>query len=405
MKKIEKIYFALLLIFTCLLNGCVLTLALISRAEAYKAMEDKLLAQQQIFAETLAENITAVSASRPQALQSLYEVTAQQWSREGVFFAVKKSGEIQYSNLPQPDMPLPEMPPQGQRTFAILRSGAQRYFYVVSAFSAADLICAFPIEPFFTAWQKTMWIFQGAALGVSVLLGIALWALCRGSLLLQAAAQEKQNLVDNLSHELRTPLTAIAGYADYMQRAELSEEEKYEATDTIISEAKRLQTMADKLLQMSAARTQNLVFETVQAYDLLANVQRILQPKAQASAVAVSVFCEEDQTVFCVPDLMESLLVNLADNAIKACEKGGAVTLRAAQSGITVTDNGCGMSEQTLAHLGEPFYRADKARARADGGAGIGVSLCFEIARTHKMKLHFVSQPQKGTQAVLTFTR
>ena len=71
---------------------------------------------------------------------------------------------------------------------------------------------------------------------------------------------------------------------------------------------------------------------------------------------------------------------------------------------FVVTDDGRGMDRETLAHLGEPFYRADKARSRAEGGAGLGVSLCFAIARRHGAQLEFESQPGRGTRATVTFT-
>ena len=106
--------------------------------------------------------------------------------------------------------------------------------------------------------------------------------------------------------------------------------------------------------------------------------------------------------------LLESLLVNLCDNGAKACAPGGQVELAAAAAAdggctLTVRDNGCGMDADTLARLGQPFFRADKARARADGGAGLGVTLCYRIAAAHGAELTYSSRPGAGTAAAVRF--
>lgn len=106
--------------------------------------------------------------------------------------------------------------------------------------------------------------------------------------------------------------------------------------------------------------------------------------------------------------LLESLLVNLLDNAVKACEAGGRVTLGAQADAhsvrLWVQDTGCGMDRETLAHIGDPFYRPDKARSRRQGGAGLGLALCFAIAKAHGARLTFSSRPGHGTTASVLFT-
>ena len=106
--------------------------------------------------------------------------------------------------------------------------------------------------------------------------------------------------------------------------------------------------------------------------------------------------------------LLESLMVNLADNAVKACGPGGSVRLCARRETgrlmLTVQDTGRGMDAETLAHIGEPFYRPDKARSREQGGAGLGLALCFQIAQSHGAALSFTSAPGAGTTAAVIFT-
>lgn len=106
--------------------------------------------------------------------------------------------------------------------------------------------------------------------------------------------------------------------------------------------------------------------------------------------------------------LLESLLINIINNAIEACFYNGEITLSmkttAEKTRLQIKDNGCGMKKAELEKLGEPFYRVDKARSRHNGGAGLGVALCYQIASLHEATLHYSSVPQKGTLVTLEFT-
>ena len=102
--------------------------------------------------------------------------------------------------------------------------------------------------------------------------------------------------------------------------------------------------------------------------------------------------------------LLSMLFDNLADNAIKACAAGGRVVLRCVGNSASVEDNGKGMTEEELLHITEPFYRTDKSRSRAEGGAGLGLALCKNIAEAHGAKLRFESEKGKGTEIFIDFT-
>lgn len=225
---------------------------------------------------------------------------------------------------------------------------------------------------------------------------------------LRETARRKQQLVDNVAHELRTPLTAVGGYAEYIQRAELSEEEKYEAAQYIVEEANRLAVMSERLLQMAALRGEQAAREPVDVPALLEKAARTVAPKAAARGVALEPVQADACTVQGEAALLESLMVNLADNAVKACGPGGSVRLCARRETgrlmLTVQDTGRGMDAETLAHIGEPFYRPDKARSREQGGAGLGLALCFQIAQSHGAALSFTSAPGAGTTAAVIFT-
>jgi signal transduction histidine kinase len=98
------------------------------------------------------------------------------------------------------------------------------------------------------------------------------------------------------------------------------------------------------------------------------------------------------------------LFYNLAENALKACSDGGHVVLSCHGNTATVKDNGKGMTAEQMARVTEPFYRTDKSRSRADGGAGLGLALCKRIADAHGAEMKFSSRLGEGTEVSLTFT-
>jgi signal transduction histidine kinase len=126
---------------------------------------------------------------------------------------------------------------------------------------------------------------------------------------------------------------------------------------------------------------------------------------AKARERAVELVCEtEEATVRGNALLLSMLFDNLADNALKACAAGGRVVLKCAENSASVEDNGKGMSEEEILHITEPFYRTDKSRSRAEGGAGLGLALCKNIADAHGAKLRFESKTGKGTKVFFDFT-
>lgn len=224
---------------------------------------------------------------------------------------------------------------------------------------------------------------------------------------LKDAADKKQQFVDNFAHEIRTPLTAIYGYAEYMQKAALSEDDRLSALDYIMSESRRLQTVAFQLLELANLQNNQITFEELKVSSLFETVNQTLHGKLEEKDVQIE-FRIEIETIhgdFC---LMESLLINLIDNAIKACTKGGHIIVSAAKEAgrktICVRDNGKGMTPEVLSQITEPFYREEKSRNRSDGGAGLGLALCKQIALSHNAELSFNSDPGEGTTAKITFT-
>jgi signal transduction histidine kinase len=220
---------------------------------------------------------------------------------------------------------------------------------------------------------------------------------------LEENAERKQMLVDNMAHELRTPLTVIRGYAEYLERAEVGEEERALAANYIVSEAERLTKMSEILLDTAYIRENPPEMSLLSLDKVLHSTAQRLASKAKEKKIEI--ICETEEVTLNGNVLLLSMLFdNLVDNAVKACEEGGRVILRCLPTSASVEDNGKGMSEEELLRITEPFYRTDKSRSRAEGGAGLGLALCKNIAEAHGACLRFESKIGKGTKVFFDFT-
>ena len=135
---------------------------------------------------------------------------------------------------------------------------------------------------------------------------------------LEDAAEQKQQFIDNFSHELRIPLTAIYGYAEYIQKALMSEEERYECTQFIMSECSRLQNMAYQLLDMALLRREEMKDSNCSVKELFAESEKIMYMRALEKNIRLTYVLSQN---YVVRGNMEQLLIltnNLIDNAIKA---------------------------------------------------------------------------------------
>lgn len=224
---------------------------------------------------------------------------------------------------------------------------------------------------------------------------------------LNEAARQKQQFVDNFAHELRTPLTAIYGYAEYVQKAVITEEDRIMSCGYIMSECKRMENMAYQLLDLAMMRNHEIKKEKIEIQVLLDAVKNTVRRKAFQKEITVS-YSREADCITGNAELLESLLVNLIDNAIKASKPKDCIEVKAYQKDnfiiLSVRDCGKGMTEKQLRHVKEAFYRADKSRSRKEGGAGLGLSICEQIAELHDAYLELNSGPMEGTEAKVIFT-
>ena len=211
---------------------------------------------------------------------------------------------------------------------------------------------------------------------------------------LEKATQQQKDFTASFAHELKTPLTSIIGYADTLRSRKLPEAQQFEAANFIFTEGRRLETMSHSLLRLFSLENEAPKMQRFSALSLAKSVEEsIAYPLRQRQLVLE--LRVEDEWVTGERSLLEILLYNLLDNARKASNPGSKITLLGTK--VPVGYWGRGIPPEALSHITEPFYMVDKSRARAEGGAGLGLALSKRIAELHGAKLHYESIVDRGT--------
>jgi len=225
---------------------------------------------------------------------------------------------------------------------------------------------------------------------------------------LEEEVVQKQQFVDNFAHEIRTPLTSIYGYAEYMQKAPLDEKETIESAQYIMDEADHMKRLADTLLDLAMLRYYVPAKSKISIPELFEDIRQTMKKSFHEHNVQLNCSSKVD-VLEGERDLIKSLLLNLCSNALKACSPNkGIIRLEADNLDgnivISVIDNGCGIPEENIPEVTEPFYRVDKARSREQGGVGLGLALCKQIAYVHDGEMTVESIVDAGTRVKITFT-
>ena len=218
---------------------------------------------------------------------------------------------------------------------------------------------------------------------------------------LELSVRQREDFMSAFTHELKTPMTAVIGYADTLRSMQCEPEQQQRAANYIFSEARRVEALSEKLLQLLGLREQAPALEPLELERVFTRARAALGPSvAPVEPVfqpAPGVRVRGDA------DLLVDLLYNLVQNAARARPKDGRVSIgwHTAAEGqgvdVTVRDTGCGIPAAALARVTEPFYMVDKSRARAGGGSGMGLALCEKIAALHGGRLQIESVEGEGT--------
>ena len=222
---------------------------------------------------------------------------------------------------------------------------------------------------------------------------------------LKAAARRQEDFIGSFAHEIKTPLTSIIGYADLLQSRPATPEQVRDSAGYIFAEGRRLESLSRKLLDLIVLERQDFPLRPLPLEGFLRRVAGSMEPALAQAGIRLTVRVQPVAALL-DPDLMETVCVNLLDNARKAMEHGGEILLEGfpLEDGcvIQVTDQGKGIPPEELERVTEAFYMVDKSRARAQGGAGLGLALCRKIVELHGGTLKIESEPGRGTVVRVT---
>jgi len=228
---------------------------------------------------------------------------------------------------------------------------------------------------------------------------------------LDVSFESMRRFVADASHELRTPISVIRGEADVALSHDRSAAEYKESLAIVLDESRRLSRLVDDLLNLARADAGHVRLQTQDFYfnDLLTECCRSVQSLAAARKIQLEYRPAGDVPFHGDEELLRRLVVNLLDNAIRYTPSGGKVSAEIVANGsdvsIRVADTGIGIPADAAPHVFDRFYRADKARSRADGGFGLGLAIVKWIAECHSGAVAFHSQPEAGSVFTVTLPR
>ena len=220
---------------------------------------------------------------------------------------------------------------------------------------------------------------------------------------LESAFQQISQFTADAAHELRTPLALIRTTAEVALRSGQPDEYK-DALTQIVEETARTTVLVEHLLFLARADVGGTlpVNSAFQLESVMLQVVASARKLAAARGIELSAPAHISQVeLHGDAAAMRRLLLILLDNAIKYTPNGGSVTIAMNRSAIEITDSGIGISAEDLPHIFERFYRADKARSRDSGGAGLGLSLAKWIAEAHGASISVESRAGVGSKFVL----
>lgn len=225
---------------------------------------------------------------------------------------------------------------------------------------------------------------------------------------LEQSEQSRRQFISDASHELKTPLATIKLLSDSILQNEMDVATQREFIGDIGREADRLGRLSQKLLTLT--RLDSAMDEEREIIDPAPTVQkvvRMLQPLAQLRDITLNCRLSDGCSVLMVEDDLYQIAFNLVENAIKYNRDKGSVEVvlqRIGQDmGLTVADTGTGIPEEAREHIFERFYRVDKARSRAAGGAGLGLSIVHDMVTRNFGTIGVSSRPGGGTVFTVTF--
>lgn len=220
----------------------------------------------------------------------------------------------------------------------------------------------------------------------------------------------RRQFTANVSHELKTPLTSISGFAELMKAGDVAAEHVIDFSASIYDEAQRLITLVNDIIKLSELDGQSMSYESesVDLYELSKEVVSRLEREAKKRNIALHLIGDKAE-IMGVRKILDEMLCNLCDNAIKYNKEGGIVDIIVGQTkdsvNVIVRDTGIGIPEEHQDRVFERFYRVDKSHSKKVGGTGLGLAIVKHSAMYHHARICLESVVDQGTTVTLAFPR
>ena len=225
-------------------------------------------------------------------------------------------------------------------------------------------------------------------------------------------AQMRQEFTANVSHELKTPLTSISGYAELIETGMADKEDIVRFAKGIRSSANRLLSLINDIIRLSeldSAESED-VFEKLDLYAMAKDCVGVLQMNAEKNNVTLELSGESCE-ITGNKQMIEELLYNLCDNAIRYNNAGGRVDVSVKREKgdrerpvlLSVRDTGIGIPKEHQDRIFERFYRVDKSRSKSTGGTGLGLAIVKHIVAKHDARMELDSEVGRGTEIRVAF--
>lgn len=226
---------------------------------------------------------------------------------------------------------------------------------------------------------------------------------------IQQKDEEEKTFLATVSHELRTPISYIKGYSEALQNGMIEESKKEETIALIAREANRMGRLTNEIMQL-ARKTEdteqhNIMLYPIPLAETLRETATILQQKAVSKNITLELDVDDDIIVEADDEKLKQIFINILENAINYSYEGSFILLKSFVNGdfavIVVKDHGIGIPEEDLPRLTERFYRVNKARSRADGGSGLGLSIVNQLVKEQRATLKIDSKLGEGTTVTI----
>ncbi len=222
------------------------------------------------------------------------------------------------------------------------------------------------------------------------------------------SSRMRQDFTANVSHELKTPLTSISGYSELIANGMASDKDITRFAGEIHRNSNRLLTLINDIIRLSELDVIDVSnqFEMVNLYTAAANCVSMLQVNAENHDVTISV-SGKPYEIYANKEMIEELIYNLCDNAIRYNNKGGKVDVFVGKEAdrvvLSVKDTGIGIPAEHQERVFERFYRVDKSRSKLTGGTGLGLAIVKHIVAQHDADMELYSEIGKGTEIKIAF--